>query len=286
MLSDASNWSGGERNQKVVSRIKIQTAILKAIHDFLEEQQFSQILPHTLPNLTQQIVNLDNHEQSDHLNSGHQESDSMVISHQMLIGNLEMDKIYSISSATSSSYHPAHLDLEFSNIDFDNVTMFLERLLRRIKIDLETKASDSLRDLQSINDVWNGTFPVLSSHDIELEFGDDWQSEATSELNLPFFVTCVTPKFYDSLDKERNGNHYLNFELYIPHQPKPIVRGGQREYVYGNLINQMKMLNINRFYYSNYLIYTSNGGLRPTSGASVNLDNLISSFIGNLSSLS
>ncbi|MHA2503705.1 MAG: hypothetical protein ACXAE3_12640 [Candidatus Kariarchaeaceae archaeon] len=268
------------------SEIIIENLIVKAIHDFLEEQGFVFLLPATLSSITSKLtLQSDEEFLVDLVQSRYPRPRAFVTSYQIILHELNIENIYSVQHISSPNNETkTMMHIESANMDFEQIFGFAERMLRRVLIDLRDKLTDTqIRDaVMELGNLWRDTFSQMDEHNMELEYFEDWRGESTKSAKAPFFVTCVMPTFYDQRDTSQPGKHYLNFEGYLPKYDKPIITGGLREYRYTEIMNRMKEMGINRYDYSNYLLFLADNRLKSSSGMSINLGFLISSVIANI----
>lgn len=281
-------------HSKLRSRLFIQSVIIKAIHDFFEEEGFIQIPPISITRLSS---NFDNTEESKDLiikyyGQNLRLTKSMVLHNQISLAE-GLDKIYSLYSnirlqtpepddENPVSIEFSSLDFEMRNTDFNEVTKITERLLRRIRIDVLTKARYELDNLSHSLPEWEGNFPAYSRYDLEIMY-DNWLTDASRDHQLPFWVTSLAPYFYDKEDPEQDALHFQNALLVMPKGYNPICRVGQRENRYEKLLQNMENLGISKFSFSDYLLKISEREIPPSSGGSLDIDNIVQYFIGSKS---
>ncbi len=72
-------------------------------------------------------------------------------------------------------------------------------------------------------------FPVYTTHDLERDYGSDWERVASEAHDQPFWALCHRREFYDREDPADPG-HFLNYDLVYPLGFGEGLSGAEREF--------------------------------------------------------
>lgn len=276
------------------SILKIQTVALKAIHDFFEEREFMQLMPVILSPYTDPVTNGSSPDLTPgSIKYGDQElklTQSMILNKQVAIGN-GINKFYILSpnvrfEVAEKFYTGKHL-IEFTQVDFEvkdaqmhDIFRLVETLIRRVRLDITSKAMEELGFLKRKLPTWNENFPIYTSHEMIEKFGEDWEDKASQDHSTPFFVTCHNRHFYDKTETANNELHFRNFTLFYGEGVGVALSGGERESDFDKIINRMKELGLSRYDYGEYLLRVQSGMIQESAGGGLGVERLIRYLVG------
>jgi len=288
VLSDINYTLNIKDIKSMKAILKIQSVALKAIHDFFEEENFIQLLPVMLSRYTDPLLDGDKKLEPAEINYNGQKlklTQSMILQKQVAIG-LGIERLFVVSpnirlelpelaKSQNHCFEFTQIDFEIANAQLNDIFKFVERLLRRVRIDVISKAENELKTLNRDLGEWNESFPILTSHDLIVEYGESWKEETKLDYTTPIWIVCHDRNFYDRVDRSTKGMHIENFDLYYPEGFGGAMSGGEREFNYQNLLYRMKEKEINRFEFSEYLLIAEKNGLRPSAGGGLGVERLV-----------
>ena len=281
--------------EKLKTTMRVLTIALKEVHDFFFEKGFYQLMPIILSPITDP---LGPDPGSSVVKTGEIEyqgqtlrlTQSMILHKQYAIG-LGLEKFYIISPnirlesawRKESGKHA----FEFSQIDFEifhgsmtQVFALVEELLRRVRTRLEITASEELSLLGRSLPPWDKGFKVFTSHELEAQYGEDWELKASLDMRTPFWVVCHDREFYDKKDWSREGDHFLNYDLIYPEGFGEALSGAEREFEYELLKRRIEEDKFSLDKYRAYLDLAKQGKLKPSAGGGLGVERMIRYFTG------
>ncbi len=282
-----------ETKQLAISRI--QTVALKSIHDFFFEEGFEQLMPVILSPITDPLgpdpgSSVIKTAEIEYLGQRLCLTQSMILHKQIAIGK-GIKKLYIVSpnvrlEGPAKQKTGIHA-FEFSQVDFEilgakmhDVFDLLELLMRKIKFDVKLHATKSLQILGREFPMWDAKFPVYTSHEMISKYGTDWELKASSVETTPFFVTCLKREFYDMQDRSREGEHFLNYDLYYPEGFLEALSGSEREYEYEHIKARIEKDGFCISSFQSYVDKAKDGLLFPSAGGGFGVERLIRYLTG------
>jgi asparaginyl-tRNA synthetase len=115
-------------------------------------------------------------------------------------------------------------------------------------------------------------FKIRNTHELEAEYGADWELKASMDSDQPFWAMCHKREFYDAEDPNEPG-HYLNYDLVYPLGFGEALSGAERESDYDRIIGRMGRDRLNMDVYKAY-IDEARKGFVPSAGAGFGMERL------------
>jgi asparaginyl-tRNA synthetase len=212
---------------------------------------------------------------------------SMIL-HKQIALKQGLDKLF-ILSPNVRLEHPKrgasgkHL-FEFSQLDFeiaqgkmDDIFSLMEGYLASLGAHIKQTCAPELETLNRTLPDLSGPYPRLETHDLEEEYGADWEIAASRDVKKPFWALCHKREFYDREDPGKPG-HYLNYDLVYPEGFGEGLSGAEREYEFDQIVRRIDRDKIDKKRYAPYLELAKDG-LTPSAGAGFGIERLIR-FIG------
>jgi asparaginyl-tRNA synthetase len=214
---------------------------------------------------------------------------SMIV-HKMVACSLALPKLFILSpnvriekserGATGMhAYEFTQLDFEVWNATSTNIKSFVERTVWRLIDGLKTDMKDELRSLKKSDGLRTPRMPFKTYDRVELEkdYGRDWESHILSETAEPFWVTNLPREFYDFEDP-RTGK-WDNYDLFLPRYGE-VLSGAKREFEYSKISRKIERDGLRKENYELILRLAKEGRLKPTAGAGIGIERLVSWVAG------
>jgi len=118
---------------------------------------------------------------------------------------------------------------------------------------------------------------VYDREELENRYGREWGTRMLFELNNPVWVTNIPREFYDFEDF-RSGK-WDNYDLLLPKYGE-VLSGSRREVKYNKIIRKMERDGIRNESYEVLLKLSKEGKIKPSAGAGIGLERLVSWIVG------
>lgn len=273
--------------------LKIQSTVLKSIHDFMQEKEIIQILPVILSSITDPLGSDPDTElvKQPRIQYNQQElvlCQSMIF-HKQLALLTDVKGIYTISPNIRLE-HPRRGDtgrhlFEFCQVDFElsrtgmQKTMnFIEHLFTNIFADVQAQCGKTMKEFNRVLPSPSPPFPRFTTHEVKQKYGKEWEKELSAEMEDFFWVTCHDREFYDKEDPENPG-HFKNYDLIYPEGYGEALSGGEREYEYTRIVKRLREDGMPLEQYETFL-NVAKKGLIPSTGAGFGVERLIRFITG------
>jgi asparaginyl-tRNA synthetase len=214
---------------------------------------------------------------------------SMII-HKMVACSLAVPKLFILSpnvriekserAATGMhAYEFTQLDFEVRNASSRDIRDFVERTVSRLIDNLKTDMKDELLFLRKHDGLRTPRIPfkVYDKEELEEEYGKEWELQILSETEDPVWVTNIPREFYDFEDVK--SGKWDNYDLYLPEYGE-VLSGARREFEYAKLSGKMERDGVRKENYRLLLKLAKEGRLKPTAGAGIGIERLVSWIVG------
>jgi len=211
---------------------------------------------------------------------------SMII-HKLVACSLVHSKLFILSpniriekpERSSSGVHAfefTQLDFEAGNTSSEEIRGFVERILCGLIANLKQHVYDELFYLRAEHSVpfFNEPFKAFDREMLQKEYGSDWESQIIYECDSkPFWVTNFPREFYDFENFETGK--WDNYDLFLPGYGE-VLSGAKREFEYRKIVAKMDRDGVRKENYQALLKLAREGRLKPSAGAGIGLERLIS----------
>jgi len=214
---------------------------------------------------------------------------SMIV-HKMVACSLAHPKIFVLSpnvriektERASSGIHA----YEFTQLDFEvrdgtskDIRGLVEKIICRLVGIVKKDMRDELTQIgrYSSLEIPNAPLQVYDSQELENRHGKDWESKIVSKLNAPVWITSIPREFYDFEDFE-NGK-WDNYDLMLPNYGE-VLSGARREWEYDKIVMKMERDGVRKENYGTLLKLAREGRLKPSAGAGIGIERLVSWVAG------
>jgi asparaginyl-tRNA synthetase len=269
--------------------LEVQSAVLKATHDFMYEHDVVQVMPVILSPFTDPLA----HEVYDaaitYQGQRLQLTKSMILHKQLLMLRDDIKGVYVVSpnvrlELAELSSTGKHL-IEFSQVDIElkETSMrefmdFIEDLYLHIFSFVKQECADSLHRLKRDLPELKRPFKVYDKTELEEQHGRDFERIISEQESQPFWIVNHWREFYDKEDVERK--RHLNYDLVYPEGFGEALSGGERETAYATILRKMKERGTPTEEYALYLSIAKEGLLRPSAGAGFGVERLVRYLCG------
>ena len=278
------------KDKKTDAILRVQSAVLKAVVDFMYERDITQLMPIMLSPITD-TLNHDVYEgEIEYCGQKLKLTKSMILHKQIALISEHRKGIFIISpnirlERESCSESGRHL-IEFSQVDFEfkdkkreDILEFMEELFRAIMLRVTEDCKDELSLFGRDLDVPDRPFKVYESKELEAKHGKDFEKIMSEKAVEPFWIFDHEREFYDKEDPSR-PKYYLNFDLIYPEGYGEALSGAEREHEYEQIVERMKRCNVDPKDYSPFLELAKKKLLPRTAGAGFGVERLIRYICG------
>lgn len=272
-----------ETKESYLEIFKIQTEVLRAVHEYLYQEGLVQLMPVILSPITDPLnhsvydASITYHDQELHLTK------SMILHKQIALASLDVKGIYIVSPNVrleKEKQTDRHL-LEFSQIDIElkgwsalEFRSFMEDMMVYVFTQVKERCVKELEKLGSEITIPRRPFRIYSSRELENEFGSDFESQISQREDNLFWITDFDREFYDKEDPVMKG-HYVNYDLFYPDGYQEALSGGERDYKFETLIRKIEERDQVPEVFASYLDYAKAGLLGPSAGGGLGIERLI-----------
>ena len=214
---------------------------------------------------------------------------SMII-HKLVACSIISPKLFSLSPnvriekserGTSGvhAYEFTQLDFEVRNASARDIRSFVEVVICRLIENLKEDMSEELLYLGRYDDLRKPRIPfeVYDKAELEKEYGVEWEKSMLVEIDDPVWVTNLPREFYDFEDFQ--SGKWDNYDLLLPRYGE-VLSGARREFEFGKINKKMERDNVRKENYRLLLRLAEEGRLKPSAGAGIGVERLVSWITG------
>ena len=213
---------------------------------------------------------------------------SMIV-HKLVACSLVYSKLFAISpnvrvEKRERKFTGWHL-YEFTQLDFEarsasskDIMELIEVILQGMIEHLNADCSETLGSLR--NDrlrVPTTPFDSFNREELVGRYGNEWESRLPIEIRDPVWVTNIPREFYDYQDLQTQK--WDNYDLYVPKYGE-ILSGSKREWEYDKILTKMDRDLVPKENYALLLRLAREHRLKPSAGAGIGLERLVSWIVG------
>ena len=171
------------------------------------------------------------------------------------------------------AYEFTQLDFEVRNAAFKEIRSLVEEMICGLISSLKRHMSEELNFLRNSSKVPEAPFRVYDRKELDSKYGTDWEARLTLETRDPVWVKNIPREFYDFEDFEKG--EWDNYDLLLPKYGE-VLSGGRREWEYSKIIRKMERDGVRKENYEVLLKLAKDGRLKPSAGAGIGVERLIS----------
>jgi len=213
-----------------------------------------------------------------------------MIIHKMVACSLAVPKLFILSpnvriekserAATGMhAYEFTQLDFEARNTTSQDVRSLVETIVWRLIESLKTNMKDELLFLRENDGLKTPRTPfrVCDRAELEEDYGTGWELQIPYKTEDPVWVTNIPREFYDFEDLE--SGKWDNYDLYLPGYGE-VLSGAKREFEYDKMALKMDRDGVRKENYKLLLKLAKEGRLKPSAGAGIGIERLVSWIVG------
>ncbi|MFH1393706.1 MAG: asparagine synthetase A [Candidatus Micrarchaeota archaeon] len=269
--------------------LRVQSAVLRSLHDFMWNENLVQLMPVMLSPFTDPLAHKVYEGSLEYEGQKLQLTKSMILHKQLSLMREDLKGIYIVSPNIRLEHGETgrsgrHL-IEFSQVDIElkgakgrEFRGLLERLYLHMFSYAKRECSDSLKRLGREVKMPYAPFPVYESSELEREFGPDWEREISLKETQPFWVLDHYREFYDKEDPV--SKKHINYDLMYPEGLGEGLSGAERETDYDVILRKMAERKTDPSPYSSYLEIARRGLLKPSAGGGFGVERLVRFLTG------
>jgi len=278
------------KEPKITHILRVQTAALKGIHDYMYDQGVVQIMPVILSPETDPLnhphfdASVQYYGQRLHLTK------SMILHKQLSLLNGGFDSIYAMSPNVrleegTLAETGRHL-FEFTQVDIElkdkTKTEFMalvDGMIAHVISFVKSECAEDLRALGRDLQVPELPLKVYESDDLRTKYGDDFETRISKDSGDPFWISNFKREFYDKEDKDRRG-YYHNYDVFWPEGYGEALSGGEREFEHAEIVRKMAERGTKTDTYGTYLSFASQGLIPQTVGGGLGIERMVRFLTG------
>ncbi len=270
--------------------LRIQSAALKAIHDYMYENRVVQAMPVMLSPETDPLnhphfdASVEYYGQRLHLTK------SMIMHKQLALLNDGFDKIYIMSpnvrleqgelgASGRHLFEFTQVDIELKDKTKKEFKELVDGMIVKVFEFVKKECSDDLTALGRKLEVPKLPLKIFESEELKAKYGDDFEKVMSETERDPFWVLNFRREFYDREDKERKG-YYHNYDMFWPEGYGEALSGGEREWEYQEIIRKMMERRTNMNAYKRYLEAATQGLIPQTVGGGLGIERMVRFLTG------
>jgi asparaginyl-tRNA synthetase len=214
---------------------------------------------------------------------------SMIV-HKMVACSLAVPRLFILSPnvrvekserATTGvhAYEFTQLDFEVRNATSAGIRNFVEKVVWRLIDGLKTNMMGDLISLRKDDSLRTPPTPFKVYDRVKLEknYGEKWEPQILSEAKDPFWVTNIPREFYDFEDFK--SGKWDNYDLYLPGYGE-VLSGARRDSEYEKITGKIERDDVRKDNYKLLLKLAEDGRLKPSAGAGIGIERLVSWIVG------
>jgi asparaginyl-tRNA synthetase len=214
---------------------------------------------------------------------------SMIV-HKMVACSLAVPKLFILSpnvriekserAATGMhAYEFTQLDFEARNATSEDIRSLVETVYSQLIESLKANMEDELLSLRENNGLRTPRppFKVYDKAELEADYGTGWETRMLSQTQNPVWVTNVPREFYDFEDPK--SGKWDNYDLYLPGYGE-VLSGARREFEHDKIAQKMEREDVRKENYRLLLKLAREGRLKPSAGAGIGIERLVSWIVG------
>ena len=214
---------------------------------------------------------------------------SMIV-HKMVACSLAHPKLFILSpnirverrdraNSGIHAYEFTQLDFEIRNATSKTIRSFVEGIICRLVGNVKRHMSEELIYLGRYDTlrIPEPPFRVFDREELEKRLEKEWETKIMFEAGNPVWITNIPREFYDFEDFERG--EWDNYDLMLPSYGE-VLSGARREWKYSKIVRKMERDGLRKENYEVLLKLARDGKLKPSAGAGIGIERLISWIVG------
>jgi len=214
---------------------------------------------------------------------------SMIV-HKMVACSLVHPKLFILSpnvrverrdraNSGMHAYEFTQLDFEVRNATSHDIMDLVEEVICGLIGNLKKHMNEELIRLQRHKSlrIPETPFRIYHREELEKKFGKNWETKIVSKAVDPFWITSIPREFYDFEDFEKG--RWDNYDLVLP-KCGEVLSGARREWEYAKIVKKMERDGVTKENYEALLKLAREKKLKPSAGAGIGVERLVSWIVG------
>ena len=178
------------------------------------------------------------------------------------------------------AYEFTQLDFEIRAASFATVKDLVEGTIQGLIRNVRKRNKEELTMLGRYDSLVlpDRQFKVLDAQGVSAEYGRDWEARLARDLAAPAWVTNIPREFYDFEDAKTR--RWDNYDLFLPTHGE-VLSGARREWEYSRIREKMERDGVRQENYGLLLKMAKEGKLKPSAGAGIGIERLVSWIVGS-----
>jgi asparaginyl-tRNA synthetase len=270
--------------------LRIQSAALKAIHDYMYENGVVQAMPIILSPETDPLNHPHFDAKVEYYGQKLNMTSSMILHKQLSLLNDGVDKIYFMSpnvrlEKAELRETGRHL-FEFTQVDIElkekskgDFIKLTDGMISAVYRDVLKSCRDDLGALDRELKPPKLPLKIYESENLKNDLGDDFERLASERAKDPFWVLNFRREFYDREDKHQRG-YFHNYDVFWPEGYGEALSGGEREFEHEEIIRKMHERKTDMRKYHTYLKISGQGLIPRTVGGGLGIERMVRFLTG------
>jgi asparaginyl-tRNA synthetase len=269
--------------------LAIQSAVLKATHDFMWRKGLLQMMPVMLSGITDPL----NHPVYDSsIEYGGRKltlTKSMILHKQIAMVPPEIKGVYIVSpnirlerehlrETGRHLFEFSQVDMELKGASAKEYMKFAEELFSSIFAFVKKECVVELEHLGREIHVPSTPFKTYSTGELRDKYGEDFEKIASLEAKDPFWITDHYREFYDKEDPITKK--HINYDIIYPEGFGEALSGAERETDYKRIVEKMYERKMDFTPYVPFLEIARKGLLKPSAGAGFGVERMVRFLTG------
>ncbi len=279
-----------QRKTKLEKILRIQTTMLRAIHDYFWKKGLIQIMPVIISPITDPLCHKVFNAEIKYYGQKLTLTKSMLLHKQLALLVPGVKAIYTISpnirleigKCKKTGRHLiefSQVDFEFKNAKKEDIMKFVEELLIYVFSKVKKDCAKELKDLGRKLKIPRRPFKKFYSYEVEKIYGKDFEQKLSKKMKEPFWILSFRREFYDREDHDKPGIFH-NYDLVYPQGYGEALSGGEREWDYKRILKRMKETKVDPKRYKEYLKFAKLGLLPKSAGAGFGVERMLRYICG------
>ncbi len=177
------------------------------------------------------------------------------------------------------SYEFTQLDFEVRDGRFEHIKSLVEELIVGLIGELKSERREELTSLGRYGRLTapKAPFRTFDTATLRARYGEAWEAALPKSISEPVWVTNIPREFYDFEDP--STGKWDNYDLFVPSYGE-ILSGARREWEYERIRAKMERDGVRKENYALLLKLAKEGRLRPSAGAGMGVERLVSWIVG------
>jgi len=214
---------------------------------------------------------------------------SMIV-HKMVACSLVHPKLFTLSpnirierkdraNSGIHAYEFTQLDFEVRDATSEDIRSMVEEVICGL---IGTVKKHMIKELIYLGRydylrIPNTPFKVYDRQELEKKFGKGWETKIIFEADDPIWITNLPREFYDFEDFEKGK--WDNYDLMLPRYGE-VLSGSRREWEYSKIVRKLERDGVRKKNYKLLLKLAKEGKLKPSAGAGIGAERLVSWIVG------